>query len=50
MNDVSVEPYKTNVLVEPYGNYVTLELTRVESEFSFLSPFHIIDNPKERGT
>jgi len=42
------EPYATHVKVEPYATYVTLELARIQSNFSFVSPYHAIDDVKER--
>lgn len=48
MNYAEFELYKTRVAIESYKTYVALELVRVESDFSFVSPYQVTDNPKER--
>lgn len=47
--NAKIEPYETYAFIEPYETYVTLELIRIESNFSFISPYQLIDEAKGRG-
>lgn len=50
MNSVEFEPRERKVELDTHFNRVDLELVHIESEHSFISPYQVVDNPKERVT
>ncbi|MEC5422404.1 hypothetical protein QGM71_02725 [Virgibacillus sp. C22-A2] len=50
MNKVEFDYYKRDVQLDQHFSKVQLEIVHVESEHSFVSPYQVVDNPKERVT
>lgn len=48
MNKVTFEPYVNRAVFELHENKAVCKLVRIQSNFSFVSPFQAVDDPKER--